>query len=165
MLFRSNRSDSFFPQVVRYAMDLKGVLPNARGEGKDYGVSFTALQGKLNVKINRYETMELGSRAGEIGTIGNRTFRLEGRPENNGIRDANGFYPWALNLATSRFAKQGVSPTQAQLTAATARIMGVTDDWMATFLAAGLGQPQTNGLSDVLSKGYEVEATYNPTRN
>ncbi|MFM7751386.1 MAG: TonB-dependent receptor plug domain-containing protein [Opitutaceae bacterium] len=160
-----NRSDSFFPQVVRYAMDLKGVLPNAKGEGKDYGVSFTALQGKLAVKINRYETMELGSRAGEIGTIGNRTFRLEGRPENNGIRDANGFYPWALNLATSRFAKQGVSPTQAQLTAATARIMGVTDDWMATFLAAGPGQPQTNGLSDVLSKGYEVEATYNPTRN
>jgi outer membrane receptor protein involved in Fe transport len=160
-----NRSDSFFPQVVRYSMDLKGVIPNAKGEGKDYGVSFTALQGKLNVKINRYEVLEQGSRAGEIGTIGNRTFRLEGRPENNGIRDNNGFYPWALNLAQSRFAFQGVTPTTAQLNAATARIMGVTDDWMAVFLAAGPGQPQTNGLSDVLSKGYEVEATYNPTRN
>jgi outer membrane receptor protein involved in Fe transport len=160
-----NRSDSFFPQVVRYAMDLNGVLPNAKGEGTDYGIMLTALQGKLSVKLNRYETKELGSRAGEVGTIGNRTFRLEGRPENNGIRDANGFYPWALNLATSRFAAQGVTPSQAQLNSATARIMGVTDDWMTTFLAAGPGQPQTNGLSDVLSKGYELEATYNPTRN
>ncbi len=160
-----NRSDSFFPQVVRYAMDLKGVLPNAKGEGTDYGVSFTALQGKLSVKLNRYEVKELGSRAGEIGTIGNRTFRLEGRPEGNGIRDANGFYPWALNLSNSRFAAQGITPTAAQSAAATARIMGVTDDWMTTFLSAGPAQPQTNGLSDVLSKGYELEATYNPTKN
>ncbi|MBL9189712.1 MAG: TonB-dependent receptor plug domain-containing protein [Opitutaceae bacterium] len=160
-----NRSDSFFPQVVRYAMDLKGVIPNAKGEGKDYGLSFTALQGKLSVKLNRYEVLESGSRAGEIGTIGNRTFRLEGRPENNGIRDANGFYPWALALSNSRFAAQGITPTAQQSAQATARIMGVTDDWMTTFLAAGPGQPQTNGLSDVVSKGYELEVTYNPTRN
>lgn len=160
-----NWSESFFPQVVRYAMDLNGVLPNAKGEGKDYGLSFTTLQGKLHVKINRYETLEQGSRAGEIGTLGNRTFRLEGRPENNGVRDANGFYPWALALANRRFAAQGVTPSAAQSNQAAARIMGVTDEWMSVFLAAGNGQPQTNGLSDVLSKGYEVEATYNPTPN
>ena len=160
-----NRSDSFFPQVVRYSMDLKGVIPNAKGEGKDYGLSFTALQGKLSVKINRYEVLEEGSRAGEIGTIGNRTFRLEGRPENNGIRDNNGFYPWALNLSNARFAAQGITPTAQQSAQAVARIMGVTDEWMSVFLAAGPGQPQTNGLSDVLSRGYEVEVTYNPTRN
>ncbi|MBI4626509.1 MAG: hypothetical protein HY736_25235, partial [Verrucomicrobia bacterium] len=160
-----NRSDSFYPQVVRYAMDLKGVIPNAKGEGKDYGVNFMALQGKLNVKINRYEVAENGSRAGEVGTIGNRTFRLEGRPENNGVRDNNGFYPWALNLSNSRFAAQGITPTAAQSASAVARIMGVTDDWMSVFLAAGPGQPQTNGLSDIVSKGYEIEMTYNPTRN
>ncbi len=160
-----NRSDSFYPQVVRYAMDLKGVIPNAEGKGKDYGVSFSALQGKLNVKVNRYEVAENGSRAGEVGTIGNRTFRLEGRPENNGVRDNNGFYPWALNLSNSRFAAQGITPTAAQSASAVARIMGVTDDWMSVFLSAGPGQPQTNGLSDIVSKGYEVEMTYNPTRN
>jgi hypothetical protein len=160
-----NRSDSFYPQVVRYAMDLKGVIPNAKGEGKDYGVTFSALQGKLNVKINRYEVAEKGSRAGEVGTIGNRTFRLEGRPENNGVRDANGFYPWALELSNSRFAAQGITPTAAQSASAVAKIMGVTDEWMSVFLSAGPGQPQTNGLSDVVSKGYEVEMTYNPTRN
>ena len=52
--------------VYGYAMDLKGVIPNAKGEGKDYGVTFSALDNKLNVKINRYETAEKGSRAGEI---------------------------------------------------------------------------------------------------
>ena len=160
-----NRSDSFYPQVVRYAMDLKGVIPNAKGEGKDYGVAFTALQGKLSVKINRYEVAEKGSRAGEVGTIGNRTFRLEGRPENNGVRDANGFYPWALALSNSRFAAQGITPSAAQSASAVAKIMGVTDEWMSVFLAAGPGQPQTNGLSDIVSKGYELEMTYNPTRN
>ena len=160
-----NRSDSFYPQVVRYAMDLKGVIPNAKGEGRDYGVTFSALEGKLNVKINRYETAEKGSRAGEVGTIGNRTFRLEGRPENNGVRDANGFYPWALALSNSRFAAQGITPTAAQSASAVAKIMGVTDEWMSVFLSAGPGQPQTNGLSDIESKGYEVEMTYNPTRN
>ncbi|MSU66640.1 MAG: hypothetical protein EXS38_11180 [Opitutus sp.] len=160
-----NRSDSFFPQVVRYAMDLKGVIPNAKGEGRDFGVGFTALDGKLSVKLNRYEVAEKGSRAGEVGTIGNRTFRLEGRPEANGVRDNNGFYPWALNLSNSRFAAQGVTPTAAQSASAVAKIMGVTDEWMSIFLEAGPAQPQTNGLSDVVSKGYEIEATYNPNRN
>ncbi len=163
--FFYNRSDSFYPQVVRYAMDLKGVIPNAQGKGKDYGVSFSALQGKLNVKINRYEVAENGSRAGEVGTIGNRTFRLEGRPEANGVRDANGFYPWALNLSNTRFAAQGITPTAAQSASAVAKIMGQTDDWMNVFLSAGPAQPQTNGLSDIVSKGYEIEMTYNPTRN
>ena len=104
-------------------------------------------------------------RAGEVGTIGNRTFRLEGRPENNGVRDNNGFYPWALALSNSRFAAQGITPTAAQSASAVAKIMGQTDDWMNVFLSAGPGQPQTNGLSDIVSKGYEVELTYNPTRN
>lgn len=160
-----NQSDSFFPQVVRYSMDLKGVLPNPQGEGKDYGISFVALNNRLSVKLNKYEVRENDTRAGEVGTIGNRTFRLEGRPENNGVRDNNGFYPWALNLSNSRFAAQGITPTAAQSAAAVARIMGVTDEWMSIFLAAGPGQPQTNGQSDVLSRGYEVEVTYNPTPN
>jgi len=160
-----NRSDSFFPQVVRYSMDLKGVLPNAKGEGEDYGISFAALNNKIFVKLNKYETREDGSRAGEIGTLGNRTFRLEGRPENNGLRDNNGFYPWALALSNRRFAAQGITPTAQQSASAVAKIMGVTDDWMSVFLAAGNGQPQTNGLSDVISRGYELEVTYNPTPN
>ena len=35
-------ADVWIPQVVRYAMDLKGVIPNAKGEGTDFGAMFTA---------------------------------------------------------------------------------------------------------------------------
>jgi hypothetical protein len=161
-----NQSDSFFPQVVRQRLDLTGNLPNPHGEGKDYGLSFSALQGKLNVRINRFQVTEYGSRGSEVGTIGNRTFRLEGRMEANGQRDAESLYPWAENLAKTRFAAQGVTnPSQAQLRPAIAKIMGQTESWLNIFLDSGAAQPQTVGATDVTSKGYEIEATYNPTRN
>ncbi len=161
-----NQSDSFFPQVVRQQLDLNGNIPNPRGEGQDYGVSFSALNGKLNIRLNRFQVTEYDSRGSEVGTIGNRTFRLEGRMENNGNRDAYSFYPWAENLARSRFTTQGVAnPSQTQLRPAVAKIMNVTDEWLNIFLDSGLAQPQTVGTTDVTSKGYEIEATYNPTRN
>jgi len=161
-----NQSDSFFPQVVRQRLDLTGNLPNPHGEGKDYGVSVSALQGKFSVRINRFQVTEYGSRGSEVGTIGNRTFRLEGRAEANGVRDAESFYPWAENLVRTRLAAQGnANPTQAQLRPAIAKVMGVTDSWLNIFLDSGLAQPQTVGATDVTSQGYEIEATYNPTRN
>jgi len=161
-----NQSDSFFPQVVRQQLDLKSNVPNPRGEGKDYGFSFSALQGKLNMKINRYQVTEYDSRGSEVGTIGNRTIRLEGRQEANGVRDANGFYPWAEELVLARFSTQGITtPSQAQLRPAIAKVMGQSVEWLNTFLDSGLAQPQTVGTTDVTSKGIEVEATYNPTRN
>ena len=161
-----NQSDSFFPQVVRQQLDLKTNIPNPRGEGKDYGVSLSALEGKLNVKLNRYQVTELDSRGSEVGTIGNRTIRLEGRQEANGVRDANGLYPFALSVVTARLSAQGVTnPTQAQLRPAIAKFMGQTDEWLNIFLDSGLAQPQTVGTTDVISKGLELEATYNATRN
>jgi hypothetical protein len=66
----------------------------------------------------------------------------------------------------ARLAAQGVAnPSQAQLRPAIAKFMGQTDEWMSIFLDSGLAQPQTVGLTDVASKGYELEATFNPTRN
>jgi outer membrane receptor protein involved in Fe transport len=161
-----NESDSFAPQVVRQELDLVRNVPNPRGEGWDYGISFTALQGKLSVRLNRFEVSEYDSRGSEVGTIGNRTFRLEGRAENNGQRDPESLFLFAENMARGRFTAQGnTNPTQAQLRPAIARIMNVTDDWLNIFLDSGLAQPQTVGTTDVQSRGYEIEATYNPTRN
>lgn len=161
-----NQSDSFFPQVVRQNLDLTANVPNPRGEGKDYGLSFTALQGKLSVRLNRFVVREYDSRGSEVGTIGNRTFRLEGRAENNGQRDPESFYLWAENVVKGRLAAQGnTNPTQAQLRPAIANYMGQSMEWMSIFLDSGLAQPQTVGTTDVESKGYELEATYNPTRN
>ncbi len=161
-----NQSDSFFPQVVRQNLDLIDNVPNPRGEGKDYGLSFNALQGKLSVRLNRFVVREYDSRGSEVGTIGNRTFRLEGRAENNGQRDPESLFLWAENVVRGRLAAQGnTNPTQAQLRPAIASYMGQSIEWMNVFLDSGLAQPQTVGTTDVESKGYELEATYNPTRN
>jgi outer membrane receptor protein involved in Fe transport len=161
-----NQSDSFFPQVVRQQLDLKSNIPNSVGEGKDYGFTFNAPQGKLSIKINRYQVTEYDSRGSEVGTIGNRTIRLEGRQEANGVRDANGLYPFALSVVTARLAAQGITnPTQAQLRPPIAKFIGQTDEWLNIFLDSGLAQPQTVGTTDVTSKGIELEATYNPTRS
>ncbi|MEY2880963.1 MAG: hypothetical protein RLZZ15_3343 [Verrucomicrobiota bacterium] len=164
--FHFNKSNSFFPQVVRQQLDLKGNIPNPRGDGKDYGLSFTALQGKLSVRLNRFDVTEYDSRGSEVGTIGNRTFRLEGRAEANGLRDAESLYPFAENVVRLRLANQGVAnPTAAQLRPAVAKFMGQTEEWLNIFLDSGLAQPQTVGTTDVTSRGYELEVIYNPTRN
>ena len=162
-----NQSESFFPQIVRQRVDLdQGNMPNPYGKGKDYGLSFSALDSKLYVRLNRFEVTEYRSRGSEAGTIGNRTFRLEGRAEANGLRDQESLYPFADNVVRQRLAAQGnANPTQAQLRPAIAKFMGVTETWLNVFLDSGLAQPQTVGTTDVLSRGYELEATYNPTRN
>ena len=161
-----NQSDSFAPQVVRQQLDLTGNIPNSRGVGKDYGVSVSLLQGKLHLRLNRFQVTEFDSRGSEVGTIGNRTFRLEGRAEANGVRDTESLYPWALNLARGRFTAQGIdNPTQQQLRPAVAKIMGQSEAWLNLFLDSGAAQPQTVGTTDVTSEGYEIEATYNPTRH
>ena len=161
-----NQSDSFAPQVVRQQLDLTGNIPNSRGQGKDYGLSLSLLEGRLHLRLNRFQVTEFDSRGSEVGTIGNRTFRLEGRAEASGVRDNESLYPWAEKLALARFTAQGIiSPAQPQLRSAVAKIMGVTESWLNIFLDSGAAQPQTVGTTDVTSEGYEVEATFNPTRS
>lgn len=165
--FHYNESESFFPQVVRQRVDLdKGNMPNPYGEGRDYGLTLQALDGRLHVRLNRYDVTEYRSRGSEAGTIGNRTFRLEGRAESNGQRDPHSLYPFAENVVRLRFAAQGIDdPTVAQLRPAVADYMGVTESWLGIFLDSGLAQPQTVGTTDVNSRGYELEAIYNPQPN
>ena len=156
-----------FDGVARQRIDLDaGNKPNPHGEGQDYGLSVQAFDGRLHVRLNRYDTTEYRSRGSEAGTIGNRTFRLEGRAESNGRRDPQSLYPFAEDVVRLRLAAQGINaPTAAQLRPAVARFMGVTESWLNTFLDSGLAQPQTVGTTDVNSRGYELEAIYNPTPN
>ena len=157
-----NHSDSFAPAPSLQTL-FGDPLPNPKGTGKDYGVSFTALDNKLSVKINRYQANDLNSRGNEAGTIGQRTLRLEGRV-NNGTNFGFALRPWAENLARSRFARQGITPSAAQVLTATAGIMGMPESWLAR-LGDNITGLSTDGLTDVTSRGYEVEVTYNPTRN
>ena len=167
-----NKSDSFAPQVVRQSVGL-GNVPNPRGFATEWGVSVSALEGKLNVRINRFQTKELNSRGSEVGTLGNRYLDMEGRPDgSNNIQQAS-FRFFATNLARSRLLAQGnANPTDAQIFPVVASLMAPygtdrakNEEWLTRLMFSGPSQPQTVGTTDVSSKGFEFEATYNPTRN
>jgi len=164
--FHINKSDSFAPQVVRQAVDSIGNVPNPHGYATEWGVSFTALQGKLNVRVNHYQTKELNSRGSEVGTLGNRYLDMEGRPDGNNLIQVSSFRYFATQIARGRLAAQGIAnPTAAQLDPATAKLMGLSEEMYTRLVYSGPSQPQTVGTTDVSSKGFELEATYNPTRN
>jgi outer membrane receptor protein involved in Fe transport len=163
--FHFNKSDSFAPQVVRQSLGL-GNVPNPEGFATEWGVSFAALEGKLNVRINRFTTKELNSRGSEIGTLGNRYLDMEGRPNNANQIQTPSFRYFATNIALGRFAAQGNNnPSEAQMLTAVAALMGQSEEWLSRLIYSGPSQPQTVGTTDVSSKGFEIEATYNPTRN
>ena len=161
-----NKSDSFAPDVVRQAVDSAANVPNPHGYVTEWGVSISALQNKLNIRINRFQTKELFSRGSEVGTLGNRYLDMEGRPDGSNNIQVSSFRYFATQIARGRLAAQGVAnPTAAQLDPAVAKLMGIPDDMYTRLVYSGASQPQTVGTTDVSSKGYEFEATYNPTRN
>ncbi len=151
-----NQSDSFNPLGISYNI-YEELLLNPTSEGKDYGVAFNLLEGKLAIRINRYDSTETNSRRSQIGTVGSRIHRLEG------VRQPydESFYPWAENVALQRFQKQGVTPTSDQLFNAAADIMKLDPQFLKdTAVNGAVGVP-----ADVTSRGYEIEINYNPTRN
>ncbi len=164
--FHVNKSDSFAPQPVLTRVDRIGSVPNPHGYATEWGVSFTALQGKLNVRLNRYQTKELNSRGSEVGTLGNRYLDMEGIPDGNNRIQVSSFRYFATEIARGRLAAQGIAnPTAAQLDPAVATLMGISNEMYVRMVYSGASQPRTVGTTNVSSKGFELEATYNPTRN
>jgi len=161
-----NKSDSFAPQVVRQAVDSTGNVPNPHGYSTEWGFSLASPDGKFNVRVNRFQTKELYSRGSEVGTLGNRYLDMEGRPDGSNNIQVSSFRYFATQIARGRLAAQGVAnPSAAQLDPAVAKLMGLTDEMYTRLVYSGPSQPQTVGTTDVSSKGFELEATYNPTRN
>lgn len=166
-----NKSDSFAPQIVRQSLGL-GNVKNPHGYATEYGFSVTSLDGKFNLRLTRFKTKELDSRGSEIGTLGNRYLDMEGRANSpTAIIQPASFRNFATNLAKSRFAAAGnTNPTDEQMLTAVATLMAPysdqaqSEDWLMRLMGRD-GNPQTVGTTDVSSKGYEFEATYNPSRN
>jgi len=62
-----NRSANFQPDASRKDI-VGGIIPSPSGKTKDYGVAITALNGKIALKINRYETSVANATlSGELG--------------------------------------------------------------------------------------------------
>lgn len=155
--FYYNWADSFAPEPIRY--DINGVLmPNPTSEGQDFGVGVTLLDGKLAVKINRYEVKELGARLSQLGTVGSRTHVLEGGRD----QTPQSFLGWAMGVIRNRYQQQGITATEDQIwdTAATEFVKLDPDFLRQTDLTGAVGV-----AGDRESKGWEIEAVYNPTRN
>ena len=153
-----NQSDSFQPAVTQYNL-FGEVLPNPTGKGKDYGLTFSLLNGRLNFKINKYTTVQINSRAGDAGTVATRSIQLDTQRVNNGSIPYN-FETWATNLAGARFAAQGITPTAAQTSSAVAKIMGLPDGFLDSVIGHSISE-----TSDIAAKGLEFELNYNPIRN
>ena len=161
-----NKSDSFAPQVVRQAVDSTGNVPNPHGYSTEWGVSLSTPDGKFNVRINHFQTKELFSRGSEVGTLGNRYLDMEGRPDASNNIQVSSFRYFAQQIALGRLAATGnTKPAQTELDVAVAKLMGVSQELYTRMVYSGPSQPQTVGTTDVSSKGFELEATYNPTRN
>lgn len=152
-----NFADSFNPLNEQY--DVFGqLMPNPTSEGKDYGFALNLFEGKFYLRVSRYDTIEINSRRSQISTIGSRIHRLEGWRE----PFTQSFYPWAEDLALSRFQQQGVAnPTQEQLFDAAAAIMQLDPTFLRRTAETGaVGVPV-----DITSEGWEFEGVYNPTPN
>ncbi|MGH7956852.1 MAG: hypothetical protein ACREH8_07550, partial [Opitutaceae bacterium] len=154
-----NESDSFTP--AREATNLFGEsLPLPTGEGKDYGFSLTFFSGKLHLRVNKYEAQQINSFKGNGGTFSRRALEIDFP---SGPADNTSLFTFASNVVNQRFAAQGVNPTAAQFTEAVETFMQLPKG----FVDARAGLSFTGGVqdtSDVTSKGYEIEANYNPSR-
>lgn len=74
--FFFNKSNSFLPQNFA-TNDFLQPLPNTNGDDLEYGMSTTLFNGKLNIRVNRYEMDEYNSRNGNASTFAQRVLRMD----------------------------------------------------------------------------------------
>lgn len=162
-----NKSDSFTPKTPRMSLDgTGGNVPNPHGYSTEWGMSFSTLQNKLNIRLNRFQTKELNAQGSEISTLGNRYLDMEGRPDASNLIQGASFRNFATNIARGRLAAQGnTNPSAAVLDPMVAGLMGLSMDFYNRMVYSGASQPMTIATTDTSSRGYELEATYNPNRN
>ena len=148
--FHYNKADSFRPATIAQNLNLV-ILPNPTSQTEDRGVSFT-LANQLVVRVNVYENTQINSRTGDAGTIATRAARLD--------------FPWGSDndpFNLQRNAREWIVATTPGLTpqaldAAVAAEMKISANQLALMQAYPIAE-----TSDVVSKGKEIEISYNPT--
>ena len=143
-----NKSDNFIAQGPAYDLFLKK-LPNQTGTTTDLGFWMTLLDGKLTLRYNHFDTLQLNVRNGDISTMAQRILRYEGFVSSD-----------AYNLRTQTTAWLGGTATNEQIAAAIKMPLAQYN---------GLQTIAANGtyaaVNDTQSKGHELEINFNPTRN
>lgn len=147
-----NQSDNFIAQGPAYDLFLKQ-LPNQTGTSKDMGAWVTALDGKLSIRYNHFDTKQLNLRNGDISTMAQRILRYEGFISSDSYNLRTQTTAWLSGLAT------GGTATNAQIAAAIKMPLEQYNGLQA-IAAAGTYAAVQNAQS----KGHELEINYNPTR-
>ncbi|MEO7414105.1 MAG: TonB-dependent receptor plug domain-containing protein [Opitutaceae bacterium] len=146
-----NRSDSFKPADVAYNVFLSE-LPNPSGSSEEYGFSLNMFDGKLNMRVTHQESLQMASRSG-IGVVATRALGID-------------FHPGGQNLSfnlydAAKVWEQTLNPgfSVAQVEAAAATRIGYTPEYIAN-----AGNKSIGDINDAVSKGWELELQFNPTR-
>ncbi len=147
-----NKADNFIAQGPAYDLFLNQ-LPNQTGKTKDIGFWMTMLDGKLSIRLTKFDTKELNLRNGDISTMAQRILRYEGFVSNDAWNLRKQTTAWLNGLGT------GGSATNEQIAAAIQ---------MPIEQYNGLQTIGANGtyaaVNDSRSKGYELEVNFNPTK-
>jgi len=149
-----NQSDNFIPSPP--AVDLfLNALPNQTGEGHDIGFWLNLFDGKLVVRVNRYNNKQINARDGDANTIAQRVLRLE-LFANDRYQLFNRARDWHLLLNPAATITQAEDSALQVMKMSREQYKTLLDNATAGTLAA---------TNDITSKGTEVEVNYNPTKN
>ena len=152
-----NQSDSFTPALAGINILGKSV-PYPTGQGKDWGFAANLLQGKVVIRVNRYETWQKNARDSNLNVLSQRAQRMDfGIPTSS---FANCLYnaaeAWTKQLHPD-WSVQQVDGTVYQT-------LGLTQDFVTNLQNAGTAGVLADS-SESFSKGDELEVNVNPNRD
>lgn len=152
-----NKSDSFQPAGVAVGLYLQP-LPDPTGSGKDYGFSLNLFNGKVMLRANKYETVQIDTRNGSMRTIAQRVRNLD-------FDSPNGNAVFNLQTLSRRWeeTRLGRPITDAEAAAAAARITGLDIAYYTRPETRGEQNELVAETQDVTAKGTEIELHFNPT--
>lgn len=153
-----NEADNFTPTAQRFDIYDRPIAPNT-GSTKEYGVMMRAFGGKLDLRLTHYETASLYSTHNGLRAVVNNMATIPRSLHNNLV---TGLYADPA-LDTARAALETwFGGSAAQTLANTFRFTYGADGAITSI------DQRANivvGPTDVASKGWELELTFNPTRN
>jgi hypothetical protein len=149
--FYYNKSDSFAPADTAFDLFLRE-LPNPSGETKELGFGLSMFDSRFSVRVSRQETTQENSRA-NTSVIATRALGIDFHP--GGQTLSFNLYDAATNW------EQQLHPTwtQQQVLDAAAKRIGYTPGYVDS-----ANNKVIADVSDAISKGWELELQFNPTR-
>lgn len=153
----ANTSNSFLPASLAQTGLFRNYLPNPFGESEDYGLRFTLFGGKLVTRINHYTTTQIASRSGVAGGFAQR---VAGIDLNTTYGLGGGLATIARGWVTRAAEANNIVLTEDQINQRISDIIKLDPVyWTDQQSQSLIYEP-----SDVVSKGFEFELNYNPTR-